>query len=181
MQRTDFGGMHCSIARALDILGEPWTPLILRDLLLGFTQFEEIRRNLGISTNVLADRLKVLVANDVVERRPAGSHPNRFEYGLTEKGRDAVPLLLALVAWGDRWEAGRRGPPTEIVHETCGQATRAVVHCSECDEPLLVDELTYHRGPGSRRGPGTELLREHLRPPIERPRGPGAVTPDPRV
>ena len=80
MQRTDFGDMHCSIARALEILGEPWTPLILRDLLIGFTQFEELRRDLGISTNVLADRLAALLDHEVIERRRIGAHPNRFEY-----------------------------------------------------------------------------------------------------
>jgi len=164
MQRTNFGDMHCSIARALEILGEPWTPLILRDLLIGFTQFEELHRDLGISTNVLTDRLAVLIEHDVIERRHVGPHPNRSEYFLTEKGRDAVPILLALVAWGDTWEAGPAGAPTHILHTTCGAATAAVFHCSECGEPLHVDDLEYRRGPGSRRGPGTELLRDRLEP-----------------
>ena len=164
MQRTNFGDMHCSIARALEILGEPWTPLILRDLLIGFTQFEELHRDLGISTNVLTDRLNVLLAHGVIERRHLGPHRNRFEYRLTEKGRDAVPFLLALVAWGDRWEAGSAGAPTHVVHAPCGSPTVAVFHCSECGEPLDVDDLEYHRGPGSRRGPGTELLRDRLDP-----------------
>jgi DNA-binding HxlR family transcriptional regulator len=168
MQRTDFGDMHCSIARALDVLGEPWTPLILRDLLLGFTQFDELRRDLGISTNVLTDRLKVLLEHDVVERRPLGPHPNRYEYHLTEKGRDAVPILLAMVAWGDRWEASRAGAPTEIVHGRCGKATTAELHCSECGERLEVDDLRYRRGPGSRKGPGTELLQDRLEPRARR-------------
>ena len=167
MQRTNFGDMHCSIARALEILGEPWTPLILRDLLIGFTQFEELRRDLGISTNVLTDRLAVLLEHEVIERHPIGPHPNRFEYTLTPKGRDAVPVLLALVAWGDRWESGRAGAPTHILHTTCGQATTAVSHCSECGEPLEVDDLDYRKGPGSRKGRGTALLRDRLGPPID--------------
>jgi DNA-binding HxlR family transcriptional regulator len=159
--------MHCSIAKAMAVLCEPWTPLVLRDLLLGFTQFEEIRRDLGISTNVLTDRLEVLVEHDVIERVPVGPHPRRHEYRLTEKGREAIPIILAMVAWGDRWETGRAGPPTHVVHETCGRPTSATIHCSECAEPLALEDLSYHRGPGSRRGPGTALLREHLEPPVE--------------
>jgi DNA-binding HxlR family transcriptional regulator len=167
MSRTDFGQMHCSIARSLDILGESWTPLILRDLLLGFTQYEEIREDLGISTNILSDRLASLVENGVVERRPYGNHPNRFDYRLTPKGEDAIPIILAMVAWGDRWEAGQPGPPTHVVHQSCGRTTRATIHCSECGERLRLDDLTYHRGPGSRRGVGTELLQTHLEPAWE--------------
>lgn len=164
MQRTDFGDMSCSIARALSILGDWWTPLILRDLLVGFTRFDEIRNDLGVSTNVLSDRLGRLVEHGVVEREPYGSHPNRFRYRLTEKGEDAVPILLALVAWGDRWEAGKPGPPTLVVHTTCGKTTTAVAHCSECGQRLELDDLEYHKGPASRQGPGTELLRDHLGP-----------------
>jgi DNA-binding HxlR family transcriptional regulator len=166
MQRTDFGDMTCSIARALGILGEPWTLLILRDILLGFTQFDEIREDLGISTNVLSDRLRVLADNEVVERRPYGNHPNRFEYTLTPKGEDAIPIILALVAWGDRWEAGKTGPPTHVVHLDCGRPTKAVTHCSECGERIEPARLEYHQGPGSRKGPGTDLIRDYLGPPV---------------
>ena len=170
VQRTDFGDMSCSMARALNILGEWWTPLILRDLLVGFTQFDELHRDLGISTNVLTDRLRRLMDNGVVERRPYGSHSNRFEYRLTAKGRDAVPILLLLVAWGDRWEAGTDGPPTHIVHTSCGKPTKALIHCGECGQRLEPQDLEYHKGPGSRRAPGTQLLRDYLGPhdPVSR-------------
>jgi len=162
MGRTDFGQMNCSIARTVDILAEPWTLLILRDVLMGIRQFDEIRQDLGISTNVLADRLKRLSAHGVVEGRPYGAHPNRFEYHLTEKGRDAVPILLALVAWGDRWEAGRAGAPTDVIHTQCGARTALVAHCSACGEPLAPDALEYRNGRGARTGRGTRLLRERL-------------------
>jgi DNA-binding HxlR family transcriptional regulator len=164
MQRSDFGEMSCSMARALDVLGEWWTPLILRDLLVGFRHFDEIQRDLGISTNVLSDRLQHLVEHGVVERHQYGNHPSRYEYRLTPKGQDAVPILLELVAWGDRWEPGDDGAPTLIVHTTCGRATRAVAHCAECGARLEPEDLEYHRGPGSRRGPGTQLLPERLGP-----------------
>jgi DNA-binding HxlR family transcriptional regulator len=170
MQRTDFGDMHCSIARALHVLGETWTPLILRDLLIGVRRFDELQRDLGISTNVLTDRLRTLIEHDVVERRPYGPRPNRFEYQLTPKGRDAVPILLALVAWGDRWEPRRGGTPTHVLHTTCGQPTAAVVHCAECGERIDLDDLEYRRGPGMRRAAGTELLPDRLGPRLRRSR-----------
>jgi DNA-binding HxlR family transcriptional regulator len=163
MQRTDFGRMNCSIARAIDILGEPWTPLILRDLLLGFTQFDEMQRDLGVSTNILADRLRRLTTDGVIERRRYGAHPKRYEYRLTDKGRDAVPILLALVAWGDRWEAGGAGPPTDIIHTRCGKPTAAVAHCGACGRKLEQSELVYRNGRGAETAPGTLLLREKLR------------------
>ena len=166
MRRTDFSDMACSIAKTLEIVGEWWTPLILRDLVLGLSQFDEIQTDLGISSNVLSDRLKGLIDHGVIERRPYGSHPDRHEYLLTPKGRDAIPILLALLAWGDKWEAGRPGPPTQVVHLTCGRATAAVAHCSECGEKLETEDLAYHKGPGSRRGRGTELIRDYLAPAV---------------
>lgn len=167
MHRTDFGEMHCSIARAGQVVGESWTPLILRDLLLGFTRFEEIRENLGISTNILTDRLNTLVAHGLVERSADSDRPDRHRYGLTEKGRDAISIVLAMLAWGDRWESGEAGVPTEVLHHTCGQTTHVVMQCAECGETLHLDDVSYHRGPGSVAGPGTMLLQQHLEPPIE--------------
>lgn len=167
MHRTDFGNMHCSIARAGQIVGESWTPLILRDLLLGFSRFEEIRENLGISTNILTDRLSTLVEHGLVERVPGVERPDRLEYGLTEKGRDAISIVLAMLAWGDRWETGDAGVPTEVLHHSCGNTTHVVMQCSECGEPIDLDDVSYHRGPGSVAGPGTMLLQRRLEPPIE--------------
>ena len=166
MHRTDFGGMHCSIARAVQIVGESWTPLILRDLLLGMNQFEEIREDLGISTNILTDRLNTLVEHGVVKRLPYGERSDRHEYLLTEKGEDAVSIVLAMLAWGDRWETGAAGVPTEVLHESCGHTTHVVMHCAECGEAIRLDEVSYHRGPGSQSGPGTRLLQEHLAPTV---------------
>lgn len=166
MHRTDFGHMHCSIARAVQIVGESWTPLILRDLLLGFSQFEEIREDLGISTNILTDRLNTLVAHEVVERFPQEDRPDRSSYRLTDKGRDAVSIVLAMLAWGDKWEAGALGLPTEVVHETCGNTTHVVMHCAECGASVDLDDLTYHQGPASVAATGTMLIQDHLGPPV---------------
>ena len=154
--------MNCSIARAVNVLCEPWTPLVLRDIFLGIGLFEDIRTDLGISTNVLTDRLRTLVEQGVVERQPYGRHPGRFEYRLSAKGREAVPILLALLAWGDRWQDAGEGAPTEMVHRSCGKVTSAVAHCAACSERLELSDLEFHNGPAGRDGPGTMVLRARL-------------------
>ena len=115
-----FAELNCSIAQPLSFLGERWTLLVLRDLFLGRRRFDEFQESLGVATNVLSQRLATLVEEGIVERRRYSEHPERFEYRLTEKGRDLQPVLLALLAWGDRYTAERTGPPLEIVHERCG-------------------------------------------------------------
>src|ERR671933_359102 len=114
MQRTTFSTMACSIARSLDVVGEPWTPLVIRDLWLGRNKFDEIQRNLGISRKVLTQRLQTLLNEGVVERKPYLREPERFEYVLTEKGDDLMNVLLALMAWGDRWVSRDEGAPMVI-------------------------------------------------------------------
>src|SRR4051812_4693920 len=103
MQRTSVGGMACSMARTLDVAGEWWSPLIVRDVWLGRTRFDEIQDNLGLSRKVLADRLETLVSEGVLERRPYQERPPRYDYLLTEKGRELMDAFLTLIGWGDRW------------------------------------------------------------------------------
>src|SRR6185312_5676707 len=103
MQRTQFGHMACSIARTLDIAGEPWSPLILRDVWVGIRRFDQLQHDLGISSKVLAERLKRLVEHGLLDRVAYSERPLRHEYALTEKGLELVDVLLAVAAWGDRW------------------------------------------------------------------------------
>ncbi len=165
MQRTDFGAMPCSIARTLAVAGEAWTPLILRDIAFGLTRFDEIQRDLGVATNVLTDRLTALVERGVLDRRPYRQRPLRYRYELTEKGADLVPVLLALMRWGDKWAAEPEGKPVVIVHDGCGQPTEPAMTCTECGEPLRAGELHARGGPGARRGPGAFLLAGWLTAP----------------
>src|SRR5437016_7579396 len=109
MQRTRFGEMACSIARTLEVAGEPWSPLIIRDVWVGITRFDAIQSDLGISRKVLTERLKWLVAQGVLEQRTYSERPPRHDYVLTRKGLELCDLLLAITAWGDRWTAGRAG------------------------------------------------------------------------
>jgi len=148
MQRTRFGDMACSIARTLDIAGEPWTPLILRDVFVGITRFDDLQRDLGISRKVLAERLKHLVDAGVLERRAYSVRPPRHDYVLTEKGWELCDILLAITAWGDRWTAGEAGPPALLRHSTCGQLTRAELRCAQCGEPLHAHDVDVTPGPG---------------------------------
>lgn len=148
MRRTSFADMNCSVAQALEVVGEWWTPLILRDAFLGVRRFEDFQRRLGIARNVLSDRLESLVEHGVLERRPYQDRPPRDEYLLTEKGRDLAPVLHALREWGDRWVFGPDEAPLRIVHERCGRPTRAVVTCEHCGEELRPGETRAEPGPG---------------------------------
>lgn len=152
MQRTKFGDMVCSIARTLDVAGEPWTPLILRDVWVGITRFDQLHSDLGISRKVLAERLQSLVANGMLNRRQYSERPPRYEYELTEKGYEFCTVLMTITAWGDRWTAGEAGPPVLVRHRGCGHHARADVRCSHCGEPLRADEVDLEEGPGQRAG-----------------------------
>src|SRR5258708_27221465 len=115
MQRTNFGEMACSIARTLDVVGEPWSPLILRDVWVGLPRFEQIQADLGTSRKVLTERLNHLVERGVLERRPYDRRP-RHEYVLTEKGTELVDVLMVMVGWGDKWLAAPARPPGPHPH-----------------------------------------------------------------
>jgi DNA-binding HxlR family transcriptional regulator len=158
MQRTRLSDVTCSIARTMDVIGEWWTPLILRDLFVGISRFEDLRRDLGIATNVLSDRLSTLVREGVVEQVPSRPGSTRSEYLLTAKGRDLYPVILAVMAWGDRWMDGGQGPPAQIRHLDCGQDTSATVVCAHCQEPLTSENTEGHAGPGGRTARGTMLI-----------------------
>ena len=149
MRRTSLADFHCSVARTVDVIGEWWTPLIVRDAFYGTSRFEDFQRSLGLARNVLATRLERLVAAGIMERRPYEQHPPRDEYALTEKGRDLFPIIAALMAWGDRYTAGEAGPPLLLVHEPCGApgALRAV--CDQCGEPMSLANIQPVPGPGA--------------------------------
>jgi DNA-binding HxlR family transcriptional regulator len=142
--------MACSIARTLSVIGEPWTPLILRDMFVGLSRFDEIQRNLGISRKVLSQRLSWLLEQGVIERHPYSERPERHEYRLTPKGWELCDLLLVMTAWGDRWTAGKAGPPTLLRHHDCGELTHAEVRCGKCAEPLHAADVDVEPGPGAR-------------------------------
>jgi DNA-binding HxlR family transcriptional regulator len=148
MQRTSFGDMACSIARTLDVIGEPWSPLILRDVWVGMSRFDQIQADLGISRKVLTERLNHLVDQGVLERRPYDQRP-RFEYHLTAKGTELVELLLVMTRWGDAWLSGEAGPPVLYRHHACGEISSVDLRCAHCGEPMHAGDVEAVAGPGS--------------------------------
>ena len=140
MARTDFSQMQCSIARSLEVVGERWALLIIRNAFYGARRFDDFAQDLGIARNVLTDRLNGLVERGVFERRQYEQRPPRYEYRLTDKGRDLLPVILTMLRWGDRWESGG-APPVRMTHTLCGEITEAVVSCRHCGEELRWGEL----------------------------------------
>jgi len=150
MRWQDIGEQTCSVARTLSIVGDRWTLLILRDAFLGMRRFEDFQADLGASRHRLADRLRKLVRHGVLERVPYRQRPARFEYRLTEKGRDLYPVIVSLTRWGDRWAAGTDGPPVELVHRSCGRRIMPTLTCPECGEPVAARDMMARPGPALR-------------------------------
>ncbi len=141
MKRTALADQPCSIARTLDVAGEWWTPLILRDVAYGVRRFAALQEDLGISANVLSDRLETLVAEGILLRSIYQQRPERHEYVLTEKGADLIPALLALMQWGDRWAWPGAQGPVRVQHEPCGHDVRVEVRCPHCEREAAAGEL----------------------------------------
>jgi len=151
----DYPGQFCSIAKSLEVIGERWTLLIVRDVMLGNRRFGQIQRSLGVARNVLSARLQRMVDEGILERRAYQHSPPRHEYFLTEKGLDLWPALIALQAWGDRYSAGPEGPPMVIVHKRCGKPISDRGICEHCGEVLHARDARAVPGPGLRaRGEG---------------------------
>lgn len=162
MRRTSFSGIHCSLARSLEIIGDWWTPLIVRDLFLGVTRFDDLIEDLGVSRNLLTSRLKALTTHGLIERRRYQDNPPRYDHVLTEAGRELVPPLAALTAWGDRWATPRGGAPILFEHRTCGKMFRPEVRCPHCGEAVHAHDLIAHPGPGGKAARGTRVIARLL-------------------
>lgn len=150
--------MDCSVAQCLEVVGEWWSMLVIRDAFLGVTRFDDFQRRLGISRNILQQRLSHLVEAGVLAKVPYSEHPPRDEYRLTAKGRDLWPVLTAMRQWGDR-HAAPSGPPIEVIHKSCGSSTDAVLVCGTCGEPLGPRDVEAVAGPGRRSLEPRRLVR----------------------
>ncbi len=131
----------CSVARTLDIVGEKWALLAVREVFLGNRRFDEMIRQTGAPRDTLAARLRTLVGAGILERRPYSDHPARFEYYLTDVGKDLYPVILTLRQWGDRHLAGEDGPPAIFTHR-CGHPLMATLVCESCGEPVVLGHQT---------------------------------------
>jgi DNA-binding HxlR family transcriptional regulator len=149
----------CSVANALEVVGERWSLLILREVFLGVRRFDEMQADLGIARNVLQKRLTRLIDQGVLERRLYQERPPRFEYRLTQKGLDLWPTLVALMQWGDRYGT-TTAPPVVLEHRGCGGAVDEHRICQACGARLTVTDVRALPGPGA---PADHPLLRRLR------------------
>lgn len=139
--------MNCSVAQCLEVVGEWWSLLIIRDAFLGVRRFDDFQGRLGIARNVLQRRLGHLIAAGVFERVAYQERPVRFEYRLTDRGRDLWPIITAMRRWGDTW-AAPEGPPLQTRHTGCGHVIDAATTCPHCGDVLAAGSVRAEPGPG---------------------------------
>lgn len=144
MKRQDFSQWPCSIARVSDLIGDGWSPLVLRDIAAGLCTFNDLQTNLNVSRNTLTQRLNHLVQVGMLRRERYSEKPERFKYLLTEMGEEFVPVLLTMATWGDKW-IFKDAPPYKVKHITCNASVTADVRCAECGEIIKFGSLNLGR------------------------------------
>ena len=153
MQLTSLADWNCSIAKTLDVVGEWWTLLILRDAFRGTRRFDDFHTSLGMARSVPTPGLRKLTEQGILERPAYSEHPPRYEYTLTGKGRALFPVIAALLHWGDAWAPSPGGPPVVLIHDACGNITQPVLTCPHCHVEVAADNTHSEPGPGSRPAP----------------------------
>lgn len=148
MQRTSFNDMRCPIARSLERVGEWWSILILRDAFLGTTRFDDFQASLGIAPNMLTRRLRALTEAGLLERQRYSEKPPRYEYVLTQRGRDFRPVLMALMAWGNRHFAVE-GPAMQLIDEVTGEVAEPIMVDAKTGVPIDRTRHAVHAGPAA--------------------------------
>ena len=150
MRSKGFEGMACSIAGVLDAVGDRWAMLILRDLGLGLSRFEDFRRSTGVTNATLSDRLRQLEQNELIERRQYQTSPDRYEYVLTRKGRDIILVIQALLQVGDKWAiTGEAGPPLKFVDGATGHGVKLALLDEKTGERVRMTDVRPRPGPGA--------------------------------
>jgi DNA-binding HxlR family transcriptional regulator len=144
-----YDDQNCSVARALEVLGDRWTLLVIRDAFLGVRRFDDFQRDLGVARNVLSDRLQRLVDEGLLERRRYQERPERYEYRLSQKGIDLWPTIITLMKWGDRYYAPAEGAPRVVRHRGCGGEVTDHLTCDRCGATLTAREVGSEPGPGA--------------------------------
>jgi len=157
MSRNKIDTLNCSLADSLNLIGEWWTILILRESFFGTRRFEDFQQHLGIARNILTSRLNTLCENGILQRVPVKEGAKRHEYRLTTMGRDLLPVIIVLTQWGDRWLGQDQGPPVRFVERETGKEIPDVCVRSEDGRQLKARELAMIPGPGA-----TDETRERL-------------------
>jgi DNA-binding HxlR family transcriptional regulator len=161
----DYPQQGCSTARALELIGERWTLLVIRDVFVGLRRFDQIQEDLGVARNILASRLERLVGEGILERRPYSTRPRRDEYFLTEKGIDLWPVLVTMMRWGDEHGEWPGGPPLLVVHKDCGGHMDDHFTCERCGERMGPRDARAVPGPGATPRAAERLHRRPEREP----------------
>lgn len=143
MRWTELDTEKCPVARAMSVIGDRWTVLILRDCLRGVTRFDEFHARLGCSRAIVAERLAHLVERSVLVREPYELHPPRHDYRLTDMGRGLAPVLMTMSNWAETWMPKAGGHRVKRIHTACGHAFRPALHCSECGDPIHAGEVEH--------------------------------------
>jgi DNA-binding HxlR family transcriptional regulator len=145
--RSDWSHQNCPIARSLDVLGDPWVMLVLRQAFSGVRRFEQFRQQLGVAENVLSNRLNILVDAGLLRRVPyQDQRRTRHEYVLTDAGADTFPIITALAQWGERHRPHTdSGVRMDIIHRTCGRQTNTADFCSHCGERLTIEMTCWRK------------------------------------
>lgn len=167
MQRTKFDHMNCSIARTINIIGEWWTPLILRDVFYGVRRFDLLRRQLGISRKVLTDRLNTLVENKILDRVQYQQHPQRFEYQLTEQGKELFPIIVLLMTWGNKWVYENSEPPLQLADRETGEVLRPLLISATNGQEIRYENAQFQPGSPMYEDKWQELQQWILDKPIK--------------
>jgi DNA-binding HxlR family transcriptional regulator len=145
MKHDELGDVYCSVARTWSVIGERWTMMILRECFRGERRYDHFRSKLGLGSNVLNDRLRLLTDTGVLERVPYQDNPPRHEYRLTSKGAGLYPVLVALMNWGDTYQ--NDVPPVRLIHRGCAHAAEPRMTCAHCDQPIAWREMTAELQP----------------------------------
>ena len=149
----------------IELFGDRWTTLIVRACFMGLHRFGDIQQDTFIATNILSNRIDRLLEQDILKARAYSDAPPRYEYHLTEKGRDLYPVILALLEWGDRWFADKNGPPLRLRHQDCGRALKLDVVCDKCGKTLKLEETAFRLIRAPKR---TAKLKPRPAPPRKR-------------
>ena len=145
--RSDWSQENCPIARAVDVFGDPWSVLVLREVMVGNRRFETLRRELGVAENILSDRLRRLVEDGMLRKEPygGGGERPRHEYRLAPAGEDSLPILNALSAWANKHTTSPTGKTMNVYCTTCGLLSDSGVWCTACDVELAVATTAWER------------------------------------
>lgn len=132
-----------AVQRTLAIFSDPWSFSVLQELFFGVRKFDEFQRNLGISRSVLARRLKHLEQEHIIDRHLYSTRPDRYEYKLTERGRDMYPIFIALRRWGETWLENAATPKLKLIHKSCEQPLVPSMNCTACGEEITAEDITF--------------------------------------